>query len=236
MDESTRKSRSQEAEKETPAVEPKKELEDRPAVFPEREGESEVDREIRAHNSSLFDLKQQTIVGRVVAVGKKEVLVDLGWKDYQTFFKSELTLSQVYRKDDQEDQQNQKDHRTQRLRPGDELQFRIEEIGTPNGELFVSTKTMRADIRQSLVWDELREAFRKELLVQGRVLNPCNQGYAVGIAGFVAYCPLFRINPKVARRIGVLQPFKIVGMSERVGWNFVVVDPTVMAVGRPFNV
>ena len=238
MDEPMRKLREREAKEEEPQKDavPKKVLEDRPAVFPEREGESEVDREIRAHNSSLHNLKQQTIVGRVVAVGKREVLVDLGWKDYQMFFKSELTLSQIYRKDDQMDQQNQEEHRKQSLRQGDELQFRIEEVGTPNGELFVSTRTMRASIRQTLVWEELREAFTKETLVQGRILNPCNGGYAVGIAGFVAFCPLFRISPRVARRVGVLQPFRITMMSEGVGVNLVVVDPSIMAVGRPYNV
>lgn len=205
-----------------------------PSVMPTIHSESEVDKEIRAHNSSIYDLKGQVIIGKVAAVGQKEVLVDLGWKDYQPFFKKELSMSQVYRKDTVSGTRALEGTKKD-FRPGDELRFRIEELGTPHGEIFVSTQKMRADIRKRLVWEELVAAFRKEQLVTGRVLNPINSGYAVGIAGFVAFCPLNRITPTVARRIGVLQPFHILMISKEVGANLVVADVQTRFVARPLN-
>lgn len=200
-----------------------------PPTMPEIAGERDMDREIRAHNSSLYNLRGQAIIGRVVAVGEKDVLVDLGWKGYQTFFKSELGRSQLYR---QRTESGQQGDRVTEFRPGDELRFRIEELGTPHGEIFVSTEKMRADIRKRLVWEELHKAFHDQSLIMGRVLNPTYAGYSIGVGGFVAFCPLHRISPQVARKIGVLQPFMISRIGLEVGRNLTVVDPHVHMVGR----
>lgn len=49
--------------------------------------------------------------------------------------------------------------------------------------------------------------------VQGRVLNEINGGYAVGVAGHVAFCPFSLMSPVTAKRMGVLQPFLVQAMK-----------------------
>eukprot|EP00210_Caulerpa_lentillifera_P006586 g6291.t1 len=198
-----------------------------PPKMPRIPRETTIQRIMREHNSTLFNLKGQVIIGEVKAVGKREVIVDLGWKNYQTFFKKEINLSQLYTQSGTD----QKKRDLNEIQPGDELHFRIEELDTPYGELFVSTQRMRADIRRQLVWEELKRAFHEGRLVTGRTLNPCNAGYAIGIAGFVAFCPLARISSTVERKIGVLQPFVIVKISDTVAEDLIVSDATVRTLG-----
>lgn len=68
--------------------------------------------------------------------------------------------------------------------------------------------------------------------VMGRVLNPVMRGYAVGIGGVVAFCPMTQCLYRTAQRVGVLQPFQVVSvrdtMTARGGLqpNIVVVDAT----------
>lgn len=63
--------------------------------MPKIEGESDIYNLIRSHNSTIHDLRGQVIIGKIIAVGKNDVYIDLGWKEYQRFFKHELSLSQV---------------------------------------------------------------------------------------------------------------------------------------------
>ena len=44
--------------------------------------------------------------------------------------------------------------------------------------------------REDGVWREIKEHHRKGTHVKGRVLNPVNGGYAVGIAGLVCFLPI----------------------------------------------
>lgn len=197
-------------------------------TMPEIPGETELNRELRRHNSTLPELKGQTITGEVKSVGLKELIVDLGWKHYQTFLKKEISLSQVYTKEEKKERK-----RHDEILPGDELHFRIEELQTPYGEMFVSTQKMRADIRRQLVWDELKQAFQDGRLVTGRTLNPCNAGFAIGIAGFVGFCPLRYISSTVQRKIGVLHPFMIARISDDIGRDLIVRDATFRDGGMP---
>ena len=50
--------------------------------------------------------------------------------------------------------------------------------------------------------------------VMGRVLNPVNGGYSVGLAGIVAFCPISQLDFLTVTKIGVLQPFHVVSMNE----------------------
>jgi ribosomal protein S1 len=70
------------------------------------------------------------------------------------------------------------------------------------------------EVQQRLVWEELRAAMQATRPVQGRVLNACTGGYAVGVAGYVAFLPFRAASAAVARRIGVLQPFLVARVNE----------------------
>ena len=48
----------------------------------------------------------------------------------------------------------------------------------------------------------------------GRILNPVTRGFAVGFGGVVGFCPLSQCLVRTAQRVGVLQPFTILKISE----------------------
>lgn len=51
--------------------------------------------------------------------------------------------------------------------------------------------------------------------MQGRILNPTSGGYAVGIAGYVAFLERRQATLQQTQRIGVLQDFYIHSMDRR---------------------
>jgi len=63
------------------------------------------------------------------------------------------------------------------------------------------------------VWRELQQAFQQDRPVPGRILNPVNKGFAVGIAGIVAFLPESFTTPRRVGQVGVLQWFKIVSLD-----------------------
>ncbi|GMH43156.1 hypothetical protein BSKO_11078 [Bryopsis sp. KO-2023] len=176
---------------------------------PEYEGESLVMREIRLHNSSMWGLKGQIISGEIIAVGRDYVVVDLGFKSLSRFFKKELSTTQIYA--------TTKEHKIKRRQGvffvGDRLQFRIDEVESPYGDMSLTTHKLHDTIQKDLVWKDLVEAFEHNIPIQGRVLNTVDRGYAVGVGGFVCFCPLNLIQPSSANKIGVLQMFKIAKMA-----------------------
>jgi ribosomal protein S1 len=68
---------------------------------------------------------------------------------------------------------------------------------------------------QSPVWRELEDSRGKRTPVQGRVLNACAGGYAVGVAGIVALLPYGRFTMETVRRVGTLQPFVVESVNEQ---------------------
>lgn len=178
---------------------------------PEYEGESESLREVRLSNASMWGLKGQVISGEVIAVGKDYVVVDLGYKSLSRFFKKELSTSQVY-----EAAEGHKLKRAEGLFfKHDQLRFRVEDVESPYGDMHLTTYKLEETIRKDLIWKELAEALLNNLPVQGRVLNVVDRGYAVGIGGYVCFCPLNSILPGSGQKIGILQTFKITRMIEK---------------------
>lgn len=63
------------------------------------------------------------------------------------------------------------------------------------------------------VWEELTQAMASRQVVQGRMLNACSGGYAVGVAGLVAFVPFTQCSSQAAANIGALQPFYVARMD-----------------------
>jgi hypothetical protein len=81
--------------------------------------------------------------------------------------------------------------------------------------------------RSEGAWREILQHYRHGTHVKGRVLNAVNGGYAVGIAGLVAFLPNqcvrpFRGSPEPPA--GELLPFKILGVTESIK-NVILVGP-----------
>lgn len=177
---------------------------------PEYEGESEALREFRLHNSSIWGIQGQVVSGEVIVVGRDYVIMDLGFGSLSRFFKRELSTTQIYDVGE--------GHKLKRKEGvffrGDQLRFRVDTIETPYGDLGLTAQKLETSIRRELVWKELLQAHKKNSIVSGRVLNPVERGYAIGIGGLVCFCPLVAISPYSAQKIGSLQPFKIHKMED----------------------
>ena len=109
------------------------------------------------------------------------------------------------------------------IRVGDVLHVTLETTETPFGDPAVTLDMPRGPDRTQTAMEELKVAFETGQPVMGRLLNPLNGGYAVGVGGIVGFCPFRSCSLPTASRIGVLQPFYVSGLRE-VPFNLVLTD------------
>ena len=72
---------------------------------------------------------------------------------------------------------------------GDVVEARVTWMNNPLRELDLEVKGLAASKRKERAWRELLEARDAGKAVRGRILNAVNGGYAVGIAGLIAFLP-----------------------------------------------
>ena len=73
---------------------------------------------------------------------------------------------------------------------GDVVEARVKWMNNPMGELDLEVKGLRAERERESIWRELISARDSGSVVKGRILNAVNGGYAVGIAGMIAFLPM----------------------------------------------
>lgn len=103
----------------------------------------------------------------------------------------------------------------QDVRRGDTYIFRIQELKCPIGSIWVVPHRPDADTMRERVWSEIERAAASKHGIRGRVLNPISDGFAVGVAGFVARLPLQQADPRKVQRVGALQDFVITSVQTR---------------------
>lgn len=118
------------------------------------------------------------------------------------------------------------------IRVGDVLHVTLETTETPFGDPAVTLDMPRGPDRTKTAMKELMDAFETGQPVMGRLLNPLNGGYAVGVGGIVGFCPFRSCSLPTASRIGVLQPFYVAGIRE-VPFNLVLSDVDSYQHNRP---
>ena len=173
---------------------------------------------IRRHNSSLKQLKGQTIGARIFRTDKRFVFLDTGFNKHVKFARKALQISQLISSRDGGARTSPEDFRV-----GDVLKFVVEEVETAYGDMQLSTEREVASDKFQRVWDIIKQAMRENKPVMGRVLNTVPGGYCIGIAGVVGFCPFSSIAGPTARRIGVLQPFNVLRMEDS-RQNIVLID------------
>ena len=72
---------------------------------------------------------------------------------------------------------------------GDVVEARVKWMNNPLRELDLEVKGLAASKKKERAWRELLEARDNGKSVKGRILNAVNGGYAVGIAGLIAFLP-----------------------------------------------
>ena len=110
------------------------------------------------------------------------------------------------------------------VRVGDVLHVVLETTETPFGDPAVSLDMPKGPARLELAMKEIADAFENHQTVLGRVLNPLNGGYAVGVGGIVGFCPYSNCSLETASRVGVLQPFYVNATRREPTFNLVLCD------------
>ncbi|TAJ09934.1 MAG: 30S ribosomal protein S1 [Nitrospirae bacterium] len=156
------------------------------------------------YEETFRNFEEGTIIeGRVVAVSKDKVVVDIGYKS-----EGIIPTDQFVPED------------LQGLKPGDRLQVYIEEREDADGNLILSKE--KAD--KMKVWEELEKAHKDEKVVEGRIISRIKGGMMVDI-GVKAFLPGSQIDLHPVRDldglVGKTFPLKIIKINHRRG-NVVV--------------
>lgn len=169
-----------------------------------------VGRLLETHNLSSFaaekrGLKGKMVLAKVLAVKKEEILVDALY-GVSSIPRQDVDTTHLHGSTDER-------RSTADIRPGDMLKLRVVEPYTPYGITLLAPVQKEESAQQETIWAELQRRWRSRKPVQGRVLNPCPGGYAVGVAGMVALLPYAAATEATAKLVGELQPFYITSMD-----------------------
>ena len=168
--------------------------------------EAQLDRETLAalYEETFKNLEEGTITeGRVVALTKEKVVVDIGYKSEGMIPGDQFSPEEL-----------------QNLKVGDRLQVYIEECEDEDGNLVLSKE--KAD--KMKIWEELEKLFKEEKSIEGKIVSRIKGGMMVDI-GVKAFLPGSQIDLHPVRDldglVGKTFPLKIIKINHRRG-NVVV--------------
>jgi small subunit ribosomal protein S1 len=170
------------------------------------DSEVKLDRETLAalYEETFRNLEEGTITeGRVVALTKDKVVVDIGYKSEGVIPGDQFSAEEI-----------------QNLKVGDRLQVYIEECEDSDGNLVLSKE--KAD--KMKIWEELETLYKDEKSIEGKIISRIKGGMMVDI-GVKAFLPGSQIDLHPVRDldglVGKTFPLKIIKINHRRG-NVVV--------------
>ena len=171
-----------------------------------KDSEVQLDRETLAalYEETFRNLEEGTITeGRVVALTKDKVVVDIGYKSEGVILGDQFSAEEL-----------------QTLKVGDRLQVYIEECEDSDGNLVLSKE--KAD--KMKIWEELETLYKDEKSIEGKIISRIKGGMMVDI-GVKAFLPGSQIDLHPVRDldglVGKTFPLKIIKINHRRG-NVVV--------------
>ncbi len=157
--------------------------------------EDEFEAMSRFYEDTLVDFKSgQVVVGKILAIGDKEVSIDIGFKSEGTIPVEEF------------------DH-IQDVKVGDNVEVLIDEIEDSDGFLVLSKK--KADFMRT--WDKVIESYENGEILTGQCTRRIKGGIVVDLGGVDAFLPGSQIDVRPIRDfdalIGEDMEFKIVKVN-----------------------
>jgi small subunit ribosomal protein S1 len=144
---------------------------------------------------SFGESENEIVKGTVVAIGEKEVVINIG-------FKSEGVVQVSEFRD------------IPNLKPGDEVEVFVETFEDQDGQLSISRK--RAKNLRS--WEKINASLDQDLIITGHVMRRTKGGFVVDIEGIEAFLPGSQIDVKPVRDfdiyVGKTMEFKVVKINE----------------------
>ena len=166
--------------------------------------ESDVDELSSEDRTKLEDLYEanltliedkQVVTGTVISLGKKEVVVNIGYKSEGVITASEFRYNPE-------------------LKPGDKVAVFVEKTEDANGQLVVSHRTARV----YEAWGKINEAKEEDLIINGTVKCRTKGGLIVDVFGLEAFLPGSQVDVKPIRDfdeyVGKEMEFKVVKINQ----------------------
>ncbi len=157
----------------------------------------EIQELLGLYEETLGDLTEGQIVkGKILNVGEKDVLVDIG-------FKSEGIISLSEFSDPSE------------IGKGDEVEVYLERMENNDGLVVLSKQ--RADFLR--VWNKIKDAYDEEQVVEGKLVRRIKGGVVVDLFGVDAFLPgsqvALRRVPNLDDLIGQVLEFRVIKLNKR---------------------
>ncbi len=148
------------------------------------------------YEESLTLIKEKEVVeGTVISIGKKEIVVNIGYKSEGVIGASEFRYNPE-------------------LKAGDKVPVFIEKQEDSNGQLVVSHKTARIYD----AWDKVNKAKEEDMIIQGSVKCRTKGGLIVDVFGLEAFLPGSQVDVKPIRDfdeyVGKQMEFKVVKINQ----------------------
>lgn len=148
------------------------------------------------YGDTLNSIKEKEVVdGTIIAVGKKEVVVNIGYKSEGVIQTSEFRYNP-------------------KLATGDVVPVFIERQEDSNGQLIISHKTAR----MHSAWDNVNNAMETSEIITGEVKCRTKGGLIVDVFGIEAFLPGSQIDVKPIRDydqyVGKQMEFKVVKINQ----------------------
>jgi small subunit ribosomal protein S1 len=160
------------------------------------EGDMSREQLEKAYDSTLNKVADDEVVmGKVIAINKREVIVNIGYKS------DGIIPLNEFRYDPD-------------LKVGDEVEVYIENTENKKGELLLSHRKARV----SRSWDRVNEALESEEIVKGYIKCRTKGGMIVDVFGIEAFLPGSQIDVKPIRDydvfVGKTMEFKVIKINQ----------------------
>ena len=179
--------------------------------------QDEYSSEERQRLESLYEAsltlitEKEVVEGTIIAIGKKEVVVNIGYKSEGVIGASEFRYNPE-------------------LKIGDKVPVFIEKQEDANGQLVVSHKTARIYD----AWDKVNKAKEEDMIIQGSVKCRTKGGLIVDVFGLEAFLPGSQVDVKPIRDfdeyVSKQMEFKVVKINQE--YKNVVVSHKALPPGK----
>lgn len=160
---------------------------------------------VRNSNHTVPLLKGMLVVGQVEKQDADNVTVETGHRIKATVNRADISIGCLLG--------TSKPGAPRRtpydVKAGDVVELVVQDPWSPYKGPWLDMPHRSIDHLYKRVFGELKAAHKKGIIVEGRVLNPVAGGYAVGIAGLVAFCPQSKASLLMGRSLGSLRKFTV---------------------------
>lgn len=148
------------------------------------------------YEKMIMEFREGEIVkGKIIAIGEKDVSVDIGFKSEGTVPVEEFSAADA-------------------IKIGDDIEVYLDRVEDSEGQLLLSKK--KADFLK--VWERIGEIYRTEEIVKGRIMRRIKGGFVVDLMTVDAFLPGSQIDVHPVRDFDALvnqeMDFRIVKLND----------------------